>query len=163
VLLAAAEAYHQLGYAVNRAQALEDAAVLLAQQGEATAARTAHTQAVDGYTALGAAWDIRRADTRLRAHGIRRGIRGPRSPHRRPVTGWQALTLTELTVAGLVAKGLSNPDIAAELFLSRRTVQSHVSHILTKLGAHSRVDIARTAAAHQPTPTTTADPPTPTT
>jgi hypothetical protein len=47
-----------------------------------------------------------------------------------------------------VAAGNANPDIAAELFLSRRTVEGHVSHILTKLDARSRVDIARLAAHH---------------
>jgi DNA-binding NarL/FixJ family response regulator len=50
-------------------------------------------------------------------------------------------------VAELVAQGRSNPEIAAELFLSRNTVQTHVSHILAKLAARSRVEIAR--AAHQ--------------
>ena len=42
-----------------------------------------------------------------------------------------------------MAEGRSNPDIAAELLLSRRTVQTHVSHILTKLGYSSRIEIAR--------------------
>jgi DNA-binding NarL/FixJ family response regulator len=49
-------------------------------------------------------------------------------------------------VAGLVAQGMSNPQIAAQLFLSRRTVQTHVSHILAKLNLSSRIDIAREAA-----------------
>jgi DNA-binding CsgD family transcriptional regulator len=66
----------------------------------------------------------------------------------RPDAGWTALTPTEIRVAHLVAQGLSNPDIAAELFLSRNTVQTHVSHILAKLGAPSRVEIIRLAAAH---------------
>jgi hypothetical protein len=46
--------------------------------------------------------------------------------------------------------GRSNPDIAAELFLSRNTVQTHVSHILAKLGAQSRVEIAAEARRHEP-------------
>jgi DNA-binding NarL/FixJ family response regulator len=57
------------------------------------------------------------------------------------------LTAAERTVAELVARGLSNPDIANELFLSRRTVQTHVSHILRKLGHASRVDIIRDKGA----------------
>jgi DNA-binding CsgD family transcriptional regulator len=48
-------------------------------------------------------------------------------------------------VACLVAEGRSNPDVAAALFLSRNTVQTHVSHILTKLGAKGRLDIVREA------------------
>ena len=46
-------------------------------------------------------------------------------------------------MATLVAGGLSNPDIAARLILSRYTVQSHISHILSKLNARNRTDIAR--------------------
>ncbi len=49
-------------------------------------------------------------------------------------------------MAELVADGGSNPDIAAVMFLSRRTVQTHVSHILAKLGARSRLEIAHEAA-----------------
>ncbi len=51
-------------------------------------------------------------------------------------------------MAALVAQGRSNPDIAAELLLSRRTVQTHVSNILTKLGFGSRIEIAREADRH---------------
>src|SRR5204862_5765901 len=91
-----------------------------ARHGETQAARAAHAEAVAIYDTLDAAWDIRRADTRLRALGIRRGQRGPR---RRPA-GWDALTPVELTIAAQVAQGRTNPDIAADLFLSRRTVQS---------------------------------------
>jgi DNA-binding NarL/FixJ family response regulator len=43
-------------------------------------------------------------------------------------------------------EGLSNPEIAAKLLLSRRIVATHVSHILRKLGVNSRIDIAREAA-----------------
>jgi DNA-binding NarL/FixJ family response regulator len=114
--------------------------VLLARAGDLVGARSALTRAVNTYADLGARWDIRRADARLRPFGVRRG---PNSARRRPDTGWDALTPTEVRVAGLVAAGRSNPDIAAELLLSRRTIQTHVSHILTKLGYGSRIEIAR--------------------
>jgi DNA-binding CsgD family transcriptional regulator len=146
-LLAAAEAYDRAGLPLCRGQALENAAVLLAQRDGPAAAHGAHAQAVGIYTELGAAWDVLRADSRLRPLGVRRGSRGPR---RRPRTGWDALTPTELKLAELVAEGRSNPDIAAELFLSRRTVQTHVSHILAKLGANSRIDIAHEVSRRRP-------------
>jgi DNA-binding CsgD family transcriptional regulator/tetratricopeptide (TPR) repeat protein len=146
LLVSAAGRYEQVGMPVFRAQALEAAAVRLAERGDAAAAHDPYAAAIEIYTQLGAGWDILRADSRLRALGVRRGARGTR---RRPATGWAALTPTEVRVAELVAEGRSNPDIAAELLLSRRTVQGHVSHILTKLGGHSRVDIAR-AAMHHP-------------
>ncbi|WP_281360445.1 response regulator transcription factor [Lentzea indica] len=60
------------------------------------------------------------------------------------------MTPTEERVAELVTEGLSNPDIAAEMFLSRRTVQTHVSNALAKLGVASRTEIAREAARRNP-------------
>jgi DNA-binding CsgD family transcriptional regulator len=126
------------------ATTLEDRAVVHAGYGDLEAARGSFLEAVDIYDRLGAAWDTMRADARLRPLGVRRGQRGPR---RRAAVGWQSLTPTELTVARLVATGLSNPDIAADLYLSRRTVQTHVSHILIKLGARSRQEIARVATS----------------
>jgi DNA-binding CsgD family transcriptional regulator len=144
-VLAAAAYYQSAGRPFDRAQALEDAAVLLAARADAAAARRAFTEAARLYLGLGAAWDLRRADARLRRYGIRRARGGRRS---RPAQGWEALTPTETKIAALVADGRSNPDIAAELFLSRNTVQTHVSHILAKLGARSRAEIIRQALGH---------------
>jgi DNA-binding CsgD family transcriptional regulator len=95
---------------------------------------------VELYASLGAAADVARLQARFRAHGIRRG---PRSKHRQARSGWDSLTPAETKIAALVEEGLSNPEIAAKLLLSRRTVATHVSHILKKLGVHSRTDIAR--------------------
>jgi DNA-binding CsgD family transcriptional regulator len=69
-----------------------------------------------------------------------------RSPRRRPQTGWEALTDTELKVVRLVAERLTNPEIAERLFISRRTVQTHVSHALAKVGVSSRRELAAEAA-----------------
>jgi DNA-binding CsgD family transcriptional regulator len=120
------------------AQALEDLAALRARSGDESAARKDFGDALAISTQLGAAWDARRAVARLRAYGIRAGTRS----RSRPRTGPEALTETELRVAELVRQGMSNPDIAERLSLSRRTVETHVSHILAKLGAGSRREIA---------------------
>ena len=106
-------------------------------------ARDAFTGAVEIYTTLGAAADLARLQATFRAHGIRRG---PHAKHRRARSGWDSLTATEIKIATLVEEGMSNPEIAAKLLLSRRTVATHVSHILKKLDVNSRTDIARESA-----------------
>jgi DNA-binding CsgD family transcriptional regulator len=135
--------YRQVGPAGQLPTALEDLAVVLAECGEDDEARATLNEAVSLYEGLQARWDIRRAESRLRSYGIRRGVRGPRP--QRAAFGWEALTPTEMKIAGLVARGDSTSDIARSLFLSRRTVQSHISHIITKLGVKRRVDIVREA------------------
>ncbi len=72
----------------------------------------------------------------------------PASPFHPPTAADEParLTVREREVAELVARGLSNRDIAAELFISPRTVEGHVEHILAKLGATSRVQIANWAS-----------------
>jgi DNA-binding CsgD family transcriptional regulator len=142
-LLRAAERYHDASRPLMRAKAFEAAAGCFVDVGDRAAARAAFTQAVDIYSSLGAATDVARVQARFRAHGIRRG---PHAKHRQARSGWESLTPTEIKVAELVQAGLSNPEIAARLFLSRRTVGTHVSHILKKLNVHSRTDIAREAA-----------------
>jgi DNA-binding CsgD family transcriptional regulator len=62
-------------------------------------------------------------------------------------TGWESLTAAELDVARLVCESLGNKDIAARLFVSHRTVQSHLTHVYNKLGLASRVQLAQEAAA----------------
>jgi DNA-binding CsgD family transcriptional regulator/tetratricopeptide (TPR) repeat protein len=142
-LLEAVAHYRAAGPAVELPAALEDLAVVLAAGGREADARAALNEAVGLYEAMGARWDVRRAEGRLRPHGIRRGVRGRRAP--RPTSGWAALTPTEVKIAALVARGDSTSDIARGMFLSRRTVQTYISHILTKLQASSRVDIVREA------------------
>ena len=142
-LLAAAERYGDAGRPLLCAKALEAAAGDFVRADDRGQARAAFTRAVDIYLSLGAATDVARLQTSFRAHGIRRG---PRAKHRQARSGWDSLTPTETKIAALVQGGLSNPEIAARLFLSRRTVATHVSHILKKLDVHSRTDIAREAA-----------------
>jgi len=135
--------YRAVGPAVELPAALEDLAAVQAARGRVEEAIAALDEAVSLYDGLQARWDIRRAEARVRPHGIRRGARGPGG--QRAVSGWDALTPTELKIAALVARGDSTADIAGGMFLSRRTVQTYISRILAKLGAKGRVDIVREA------------------
>jgi DNA-binding CsgD family transcriptional regulator len=74
-------------------------------------------------------------------------LRG-RGERKRPATGWASLNRTELEVARLVSDGLTNRDIAERLFISPRTVQAHLTHMYTKLGCASRVQLAQEAVRH---------------
>jgi predicted ATPase/class 3 adenylate cyclase/DNA-binding CsgD family transcriptional regulator len=71
-----------------------------------------------------------------------------RGERKRPTAGWASLTPTELDVIRLVSEGLANKDIATRLFISHRTVQTHLTHVYTKLGLKSRVQLAQEAARH---------------
>jgi len=73
-------------------------------------------------------------------------VRRTRGPRSRPSAGWPSLTPTELSVAKLAAAGRNNPEIAAELFMSRGTVKTHLSHIFAKLGIGNRTELATMAA-----------------
>jgi DNA-binding CsgD family transcriptional regulator/DNA polymerase III delta prime subunit len=143
LLLHAADRYAEADRPLLRAKALEAAAIGFATRGDRGAARTAFTRADDLYDGLGANWDLAHLRAQLRRHGIRRG---PRSKHRQARVGWNSLTPTETRIARMVADGLPNRRIAEQLVLSPRTVGTHVSHILAKLGVRSRIDIAREAA-----------------
>jgi DNA-binding CsgD family transcriptional regulator len=143
--MSAAAYFGATGRPLYQAAALEDAAVLGASRGDLGAARRYLAEATMIYSRLGATWCAEQAGARLDKFGVR-----PTKPvvRARAVSGWGALTPTEVKVAYLVAGGRSNPDVAAELFLSRNTVQTHVSHILAKLGARSRAEIVREALLH---------------
>jgi DNA-binding CsgD family transcriptional regulator len=69
-----------------------------------------------------------------------------RGERKRPTSGWASLTPTERDVVRLVSDGLGNNDIATRLFVSPRTVQSHLTHVYAKLGLTSRVQLAQAAA-----------------
>ncbi|MGC1802842.1 MAG: LuxR C-terminal-related transcriptional regulator, partial [Mycobacterium sp.] len=69
-----------------------------------------------------------------------------RGERKRPTSGWASLTPTERDVVRLVSEGLANNDIATRLFVSPRTVQTHLTHVYTKLGLTSRVQLVQEAA-----------------
>lgn len=68
-------------------------------------------------------------------------------PRRRAAAGWAGLTRSEEQVARLAAAGLTNRQIGTRLFISPRTVQTHLSHVFAKLGVTSRRELSDQAAA----------------
>ncbi|MER8184922.1 LuxR C-terminal-related transcriptional regulator [Kitasatospora sp. NPDC094015] len=132
----------RIGEALTELAAREEAAVAAAQAGLADQARRHGREALRCAEECGASGAARRITGRLRSAGVRLGAKAGR---RRPVTGWAALTPTEAKVAELVAAGLSGAGIARSLHISPRTVQTHVSHALAKLGLTSRLELAAAA------------------
>ncbi len=101
-----------------------------------SAARECLRAALDGFQRLRAdAW-ARQAEIELRAAGARR----------RQVPDDRALTPQELRVAAAVQRGASNRDIAADLFLSPKTVEFHLRQIYRKLEVHSRTQLVAALA-----------------
>ncbi|MDR7301982.1 DNA-binding CsgD family transcriptional regulator [Haloactinomyces albus] len=90
----------------------------------------------------GAHRDLARIQERLTELNI------PRKPALHGTSRWNCLTESELRVALLVADGLTNREVAARLFLSPHTVDSHLRHSFTKLGVSSRVELTRQVLAN---------------
>jgi DNA-binding CsgD family transcriptional regulator len=122
-----------------RASAYEDIAVLVSSS-DRDGAVAALDAALAGYEAAGAARDSARVRRRLRRLGVRR-----RHWNRadRPDSGWASLTETERGISELVATGLTNRQVADQLFMSTHTVAFHLRHVFRKLGIGSRVELAR--------------------
>lgn len=143
VLLAAVEAYRRSPRPVELAWTCEDAGVALVSRGRKAEGIPLLQEALSGFGAVGALHEARRVEAHLRGAGVRRGRRGVR---RRPATGWEALTDTERRVVDLVCEGLTNREVAERLFISRRTVDTHVAHVFQKIGVRSRAELAARAA-----------------
>ncbi|WP_243632760.1 LuxR family transcriptional regulator [Mycobacterium uberis] len=71
-----------------------------------------------------------------------------RGNRKRPATGWESLTPAEHNVVRLVSEGLDTKEIASRLFVSVRTVHTHLTRIYSKLGLTSRVQLVQEAARH---------------
>ena len=143
LLLDAVEAYAAGPRLLDTALVREEAAQALVRCDRMELAREQLTLAIETYERFEAARGVLRVEAALRAVGVRRGVRGTRD---RPRSGWDGLTPTERTVVDLVAEGLSNPQIAEQLFVSHRTVQTHLSHVFAKLDISSRVQLAAEVA-----------------
>ncbi|MGH3692946.1 MAG: helix-turn-helix transcriptional regulator [Pseudonocardiaceae bacterium] len=123
-----------------RASTFEDRAVQLLASGDREAAISDLERAMSGYCTLGSERDAARIRSRLRRLGIRRR----HWVHvTRQVSGWDSLTNTERKVAEQVASGLTNRQVANQMFVSPHTVGFHLRQIYRKLEISSRVDLVR--------------------
>ena len=129
----------------TRSSAAEDQGVLLAGAGRDDEAARVLDGALREYTRLGAGRDVARTRRRLRDLGVRHRHWGT---EKRPATGWESLTGTELSAARLVAQGLTNQEIADQLFISAHTVAFHLRQVFRKLDIKSRVELTRIALEH---------------
>jgi DNA-binding CsgD family transcriptional regulator len=134
----------RLGMPIEAIWARTSLACANAAEGDTASAETALRDASAIAEDVGAVTERAHVDQLLRQLGIRTWRRGPTT---RASGDRSALSDREREIANLIASGASNPDIAHTLFLSRKTVERHVSNILGKLGVKNRAQLAATMAA----------------
>ena len=121
--------HEEVGDPFGTARALLGLGVVRRRERKKRGAREAIQLALEGFEKLGAATWAEKARGELGRIGGRRREEG--------------LTAAERRVAALVAEGRTNREVAAALFLTERTVASHLSHVYAKLGVRSRTELAR--------------------
>jgi DNA-binding CsgD family transcriptional regulator len=118
---------------IAQARALSDLGAALRVAGEPAAARVPLTQALEIAHLTGARPVEERARTELQATGAR---------PRRPVTsGVDSLTASERRVSAMAATGLTNAEVAQELFITAKTVEAHLGRAYRKLGIAGRAQL----------------------
>jgi DNA-binding NarL/FixJ family response regulator len=127
---AAADAWERQSCPYERAEALADGDI------------PAMEEALQVFLTLGAAAAADRVRQELRRAGVTRFPRGPRASTRAHPGG---LTQREVEILALLARGLSNPAIGEQLFVSAKTVEHHVSSILAKLEVATREEAVEEA------------------
>ena len=130
LLQQAVEHHEVVGDLFGKARALLALGIVRRRARQKRAAREAIEAALAGFERLGAATWVEKARAELGSVGGRRREDG--------------LTPAEHRVAILVAEGQTNREVAAALFLGERTVETHLSHVYSKLGIRSRTELART-------------------
>jgi DNA-binding CsgD family transcriptional regulator len=119
---------------LEHARALADLGASMRRAGPVEAARASLRKALDAADACGAQPLVERARLELRAAGAR-----PRRPR---VSGVESLTASERRIAQMAADGLSNPQIAQALFVTKKTVEAHLGSVYRKLDIRSRAQLA---------------------
>jgi DNA-binding CsgD family transcriptional regulator/tetratricopeptide (TPR) repeat protein len=143
--LEAAAVLEDVGAAYYAATARALAGRALAQAGEPERAAVELEHAAAAFDSFGSARHRASAERELRKLGRR--IHRRSRPGRADATGVGSLTARELEIARLVVDRRTNPEIAAELFLSPKTVETHLRNVFHKLDVSSRVDVARAVEA----------------
>jgi DNA-binding NarL/FixJ family response regulator len=139
--LAALDVLEATGNRYEEARTRLSIGQLLRRRGKRAEANSALQQALETFAAIGADGWAERARAELLATGV---------AVRRPTPSHGELTPQERTVAGLVATGLTNREIAERLFVTTNTVETHVRHIFQKLAVSSRTQLAITFRADRP-------------
>ena len=128
---------------LEHARALTDLGAALRRAGERQRAREPLKAGMDLALRCGASVLAERARTELKATGAR--------PRRIMLSGIDALTASERRIATMAAEGQTNPQIAQALFVTKRTIETHLTHVYQKLDIGSRDQLAQALAGHQPT------------
>jgi DNA-binding CsgD family transcriptional regulator len=122
-----------------KAAATEDAGRASSVQGDQNHHVARLRRAYEQYEKLGRTEEMARVRSQLRVAGVQ--VRHWKCADR-PAFGWGSLTQTERRIAELVSEGLSNREVANQVFLSAHTVAFHLRHIFWKLDVGSRVQLA---------------------
>lgn len=149
-MTAASEQFATVDRRPDAARAAADAAIAWQTSGDTLESRRLAQRAFEGFDRLGAESDHARLRADLRDIGLQ--LRPRRTPTR-PAAGWQSLTPSEHSIVELVGEGLTNGEISDRLFVSRRTVESHLARVFTKVNVSSRTQLI--AARHNDVAATT--------
>jgi len=141
-LAAAADAFRSCRRRAEAALAAAEAGTALAAGGRRSEAVEHLEQALRFFEEVGAHWPRARTEAALRRLGVRHRRTGPGSVR----VGWGGLTPTELRIARLAAEGLTNRQIGQRLYISGRTVETHLGHVFAKLGLATRAQLAAEVA-----------------
>jgi DNA-binding CsgD family transcriptional regulator len=131
--------YERIDAPLELAHALANLGTALRHRRQPADARDPLRRALDLAHACGALALVERAEHGLRAAGAR--------PRRDRITGRDALTASEQRIAELAIEGMSNRQIAETLFITRKTVESHLEHVFRKLDVHARGQLQQALAA----------------